>query len=247
MIMITTSERPDAVLSPLLTMPASDRLSLLVGEQLLFGLLARLLFDFPERNWLESLAEDAIFAEIPFAAQQPNVKAGSQLLHEWDCQFHTGLANDMYEAIALDYTRLFLGPDHVLAPPWESVHRNPLHLTFQQETLGVRAWYRRFGLVLQRKENEPDDHLGLELAFLAHLAGKAIEAYKVVDDDGLIQVLRAQGDFLTAHPLRWVKSWCSQVLDQAGTDFYRGVALLAHGSLQEAAQLLDVKLPQRRS
>ncbi|MBO2519906.1 MAG: molecular chaperone TorD, partial [Firmicutes bacterium] len=40
----------------------------------------------------------------------------------------------------------------------------------------MRNWYARYGLVAEKKGQEPDDHVGLELEFVAHLAGLALEA-----------------------------------------------------------------------
>jgi len=134
-----------------------------------------------------------------------------------------------------DHQRLFFGPENLLACPYESVYLNPEHLTFGAETLEVRRWYGRYGLAAAAVGREPDDHIGLELAFVAHLC---LQALDVVDageaagthDDAALQVaVRALAEFLGDHLLAWSEEFCDHVVAGAGTDFYRGVGLLTRG------------------
>lgn len=140
--------------------------------------------------------------------------------------------------------RLFIGPEKVLAPPWESVYFNDERNIFQEQTLQVRQWYRQFGLEPEKLHSEPDDHVGLEFAFLAHLARLALEALERDDTAAFDQYLDAQRRFLVEHPLQWVPLWATLVTENARTDFWRGVALLARGVTIALAQLHDVKLPK---
>ena len=121
------------------------------------------------------IAED-IFAEVPFASEQPDVIAGLNLLQQWSQANRGGISPDAFDAIRIDNTRLFLGPGKVLAAPWESVHFTEERLVFQQQTLQVRGWYSRFGLEVIKLHQEPDDHIGLELEFLAHLANLGLQS-----------------------------------------------------------------------
>ena len=216
-----------------------DWASILAGEALVFGLLGKLLFEYPRRDWLQSLADEAVFDEIPFGAKQPDVAAGLALLQQWGRESRGALLNDSIQGIGADYTRLFIGPGKVLAPPWESAYFNEERLTFQAQTLQVRNWYRRFGLESVKLHSEPDDHAGLEMAFLAHLAQLGLTALEQGDEARLAETLEAQREFLSAHPWRWMPVWCDQVAAQASTDFYRGVARLTRGALAELASVLE--------
>ena len=51
-------------------------------------------------------------------------------------------------------------------------------MIFQEQTLHVRQWYSRFGLQVVKLHKEPDDHIGLELEFVAHLANLALQAIR---------------------------------------------------------------------
>lgn len=121
----------------------------LAGEMLLLGLLGRAWQLYPaaeERLWFQTLIDEEVFSEAPFAASQPDVEQGLRLLQEWS---HASLSEDTFDALQGDHIRLFIGPAKVLVAPWESVYFNKERLTFQEQTLEVRGWYRRFGLQSQ--------------------------------------------------------------------------------------------------
>ena len=153
----------------------------LTGEVLLLSLMSRLIYNYPEneeRIWLQTLIDDDVFVEAPFSADKDETKAGLEFLRNWG---KNGITNEAFENIQADYTRLFIGPDGVIAPPWESVHFGDDRLIFQQRTLDVRAWYQRFGLKAEKINHEPDDHIGLELLFLSHLATLGLQALNEQD------------------------------------------------------------------
>jgi TorA maturation chaperone TorD len=147
----------------------------------------------------------------------------------------------------MDYTKLFIGLDRLSTAPWESVYFNRERLVFQEQTIQVREWYSRFGLQVEKLNREPDDHIGLEMLFISHLASLALQAIEN-DDQKLIEgTLKAQRDFLTEHLLRWGPAWAKLVKQHAATDFYRGIAHLAHGSLLAIAEILQIKMPKEVS
>lgn len=231
-----TNTQPLAETSPDLT-------STLAGEALVFDLLGKLLYEYPDREWLQFLADESVFDEIPFGAAQPEVARGLQLLQQWTRTHRGGLLNGALDDLRVDYTRLFLGPGKVLTPPWESVQFTEERLIFQEQTLQVRQWYQRFGLEVVKFRNEPDDHVGLELAFLAHLARQGLAALTQGHPAQLAETWQAQREFLHAHPMRWIPGWCQQVVTQARTDFYRGAALLVSGAVAELASTLETHIP----
>lgn len=214
----------------------------LTGQTLFFGVLAKLVYEYPEKNWVESLIAEDVFAEAPFASGNADVAAGLTLMQKW-CAAHRELSMEEFDVLRGDFTHLFLGPAKAPATPWESVYFSDERLIFQKETLDVRQWYARFGLELIRLHQEPDDHIGLELEFLAHLAKLGVQALEANDSQRFDELLQAQREFLAAHPIKWAMYWCRLVEKNAHTDFYRAVALLTRGSLTELAAMLEVTLP----
>lgn len=223
------------------TLPALADPAQLAGHALVLHLLGRLLHEAPAADRLQALADEAVFDEIPFAAAQPQVAAGLALLQQWTQASRAGQLD--FLAVAGDYTRLFVGPGKIIAPPWESAQIDDERLTFQEETLAVRGWYRRFGVLPAQLHAEPDDHIGLELAFMAHLAQLALAAQAAGDTARLAELLAAERGFLRAHPLRWAPKWCGCVSQAARTDYYRGLALVTAGVLAELSTALEPLTP----
>jgi TorA maturation chaperone TorD len=161
------------------------------------------------------------------------VSQGSILLQNWQREYVQDNSGALHAALSDDYNRLFIGPGKVLAPPWESVYKTKDRLIFQEHTLEVRKWYSRFGLESETIYREPDDHIGLELIFIAHLASLGLHATENQDNEPLKDLISAQRQFLQEHPMSWANLWCADVLEFGRTDFYRGVALLVDGVLGE--------------
>ncbi len=218
-----------------------DWTSTLTGEILAVSVLGKVLYTYPERAWLQSLADQDIFAEAPLGNSQPDVQAGLTLLQSWTQGARGGMTSQAFEDLCADYTRLMMGPGRVIAPPWESVYYSDERLVFQEKTLQVRAWYQRFGLEAQNLHKEPDDHIGLELAFVAHLAHQALIALDQQDRTAFETILAAQREFLSEHLLIWAPQWCDVVQAEAKTDFFRGIALLTRGILTELATTMQIE------
>jgi TorA maturation chaperone TorD len=211
----------------------------LTGEMLTFALLGKAFYVYPDRAWIQSLATEDVFAQAPFGDTRPETVAALELLQRWS----RSLSEDTFDELCSDYTRLFIGPGKVLSPPWESVYFSEDRLTFQESTLQVREWFRRFGLESDKLYREPDDHIGLEFEFVAHLARHALRALEQNDQHGYEAATSAQRDFIAEH-LRWAPGWCGQVETHAKTDFYRGMAMLARGAVAEAAFISGIEMAE---
>ncbi len=219
----------------------------LIGESLLCGLLGKILYEDLDKVWLQSLISEGVFAESPLGMDQVEVQRGLELLQRWSSENRAGISADEMRALEADHLRLFVGLDRVLAPVWESVYFNESHLVFQEQTLQVRGWYAQFGLQAEKLNREPDDHIGLELIFVAHLAVRAVEAIDNEDTASADSLLQAQRGFLREHLLRWGPAWAKLVKKHASTDFYRGLAHLTQGALLAIADTLEIQLPKEAS
>jgi TorA maturation chaperone TorD len=146
--------------------------------------------------------------------------------------------------LRVDYTRLFVGVGKVLAPPWESVFFNEERMVFQEQTLQVRNWYRRFGLEPENLHKEPDDHIGLEMSFVSHLSELGMEALENHDEEKFKLIIDAKCQFLSEHLLKWGPSWCALIKKLAKTDFYQGLGYLTLGALNAIADQYDMQVPK---
>ncbi len=181
-------------------------------------------------------------AKVLSAALEPEVLAGWPLPGRGHTS--TGLAalrrarqEEGPADIASDHRRLLTGPGSLLAPPYESVHRSAEGLLFDEHTLRVREWYHHYGISAPREGKEPDDHIGLELEFVATLLGWSLEAHDAGSAADAAAYAEAAGVFLDEHVARWAPALFALVIDHARTDFYRGVAHLGLGLLDEAGRI----------
>lgn len=145
------------------------------------------------------------------------------------------LGGDDVDALAYDYQLLFVGPGRPRAVPYESVYRGKEGLLFDEQTFDVRRAYEAFGLMAPELNREPDDHIALEFAFLAHLCLTALDAIEQDDDFTADRCLAAEQAFLADHVSQWVPLMLDAMVVGAETEFYRGVARLAQGVLAQGS------------
>lgn len=129
-----------------------------------------------------------------------------------------------------EFTRLFRGVSHTQSPrpPYESLYRDGQ--LYSSITSEVQRGYLAAGLdVADANGNEPPDHLGIELQFLAALCEYA------AGEDGELPPKRArdaQEWFLDQHLLTWVEGFRARVLQADPPAFYRAVLALTVVTLQ---------------
>jgi TorA maturation chaperone TorD len=207
----------------------------LVGEAMVFDLLGRILYNEPTVEELESLATAEPFNSIPFGADNEESQLGLGLLCQWQNRNKDKLDTGEFERLKKDYFYLFQGVGVPLATIWESVYFTKDRTIFSARTLQVREWYRRYSLQAELKNREPDDHLGLELQFVSHLASLAASAVRDKNAKRMREILADQHKFIEDHPFAWVNLWCDAVQRNAETDFFKGIAYLSYGVLKVAA------------
>ena len=179
-----------------------------------FRLLGSLLYNEPTSNVINMLKNDEVFSELPFATKNKPVAEGRELMEAW---LNSAPAEELTDNARSDFMRLFIGPGKVLAPPWGSVYMSVDKLIFTEETLNVRRYYERNGRIVKEKHHEPDDHIGLELEFIADLL-----------ENNQTDTVR---DFVGKYVIPWVSKWNDDIQKHARTDYYRGLANMAVGGV----------------
>jgi TorA maturation chaperone TorD/Pyruvate/2-oxoacid:ferredoxin oxidoreductase delta subunit len=107
-----------------------------------------------------------------------------------------------------EFTRLFLGPGRPVAHPYESVYREGR--TMGETTLDVRRRLAEEGLA-PNSQRLPD-HVGIELAFMAHLAAREALAWDAGEGDMARRLLQEQETFLSGHLGAWLPQFCHRIL-----------------------------------
>lgn len=126
--------------------------------------------------------------------------------------------NNYINLIIDDYQRLFVGPDKILAPLWESVYKTKDKLLFGYIELEVRRYYNSVGLDV--KKSEPADFLPIELLFMSRLSQESgKENLEIINE-----CLDKQLNFLKEHLLSWIPLWTEDVNQNAEMQFWKGIS-----------------------
>lgn len=134
------------------------------------------------------------------------------------------------ETIRMDLDFLYGVSAHARVSPFESVHVGEEQLVFDTETIQVRMYYSRLGLQAPRLHTEPDDHLGLEFAFLSQGCQQMMTALERDQIEDYARVRDIVAAFTAEHPLRWVPAMLRQAEAQAQTAWMQGVEALSYAA-----------------
>lgn len=163
-----------------------------------------------------SFPEDNRFEEIAHAATRLDEEL-ADLARTLAASF---CAEDR-DALALDYSRLFVGAPRMLAPPYGSVWLDGAHCVLGVSTLGVIGLYRDGDFDLDDAFLEPPDHIVAELKFLHRLIARVNEAQRTGDAYALKDASDLMQRLLREHLARWVEPFGAAVKTNAQCAFYR--------------------------
>ncbi len=129
-------------------------------------------------------------------------------------------AEELFRELRHDYAELFLNAGQNPAFPYSScyVSGKVEPLLMQDPLFQARKAYHASGLHKNPVWPDLDDHIAVELEFMAYLVGQA-------------GTEKQQKDFLCNHLLPWAEPFCTQLADSATTNFYKGLAELTRAVL----------------
>lgn len=117
-----------------------------------------------------------------------------------DVTRNTQACNDRVRDVSVEFTQLFVGPPKPAAAPWETFYREEgVTSGFGRATLEMREALRASGLKISNENNQYDDHIGIELLYIAELCSSNVVLSK------------EQRDFIKKHPCAWIDSFHSLI------------------------------------
>jgi putative dimethyl sulfoxide reductase chaperone len=158
------------------------------------------------------------------------------------CEFQKRVDEGTLVNLAVDYVRAFIGTGRDgdgAAYPYESIYTSPEHLIMQDSRDEVLALYRSEGMGKDDSFTEPEDHVALELSFMAHLNRRALELFESGSEREGIDYLNKQKAFLDGHLLNWVPAFCDNIAKFAQEPLYLGLAKVTRGFLAVDKAVLD--------
>ena len=175
---------------------------------------------------------------FPAESSDAELSKGYRMLEEY---LHKPWGDPVTD-LAVDFARVFLGAGIInayAAYPYESVYTSPERLVMQDARDQVVALYRSKGLDISAALDFPEDHISLELEFMAHLCLEVQKALAVQDLSAVSACLKEQVNFLLQHLLNWVPAFCADVEKHAETSFYKGAAQITESYLRLDRILLE--------
>lgn len=137
--------------------------------------------------------------------------------------------------LAADFCDLFLKSDRDSALPYASVYTDK-GLLNGKPAQQMRELLGAHGVKVEQNLNEPEDHLAIQLDFLAHLA---ISANQIEHSAQLSSALQAQSDFISQHLLTWLPAFAERCTQFDAFGLYSAAARLALAFIQQDKHCLD--------
>jgi len=209
-------------------MKASELARLMHERMLAYRFLARVYRAAPDSVFLSSLLAMDTKIETPLQAT---------LMSMQSCD-----PQQLRIDLAAEYNRVFLGmgPDPIA--PYESVYTSPDHLLMQESRDEMLGLYRSEALFAHKGTRIPEDHLSMELDFMAYLCEQAVWAARKGDQKKTAEYLQKQRGLLKGHLLVWVFDLCRDMEERVCSSFYKSICAITVQQLEFDRDLLSIDL-----
>ncbi len=182
----------------------------------IYGLLSSIYSHEPDENFIRNLDSSSLRAFGKGKISQ-------------DKEFWAQPAEKICEDLAVEYTRLFLGPKNHI-PPFESLYNFKEGETRQiwgAATVEVKRIIESTGLSFRKDYGGIPDHISIELEFMQKLVKNEGELWeKEKNGSQLLKSIKLEKKFIDEHLHVWIPGFCQKVIEAARYDFYRNVAEL---------------------
>lgn len=142
------------------------------------------------------------------------------------CRMGEEFSAEEPESLLIDYTRLFLGPTHIIAKPYGSFWLEERKAANEDSTMAVIELYQKGGFDMNESFREQPDHVAAELEFLYLLIYRENEAQRNGEPETLKAISGLKKRFLGDHLGLWIGPFTAAVRDGARSVFYRELAEL---------------------
>lgn len=153
--------------------------------------------------------------------------------------FHEASPDKLAEDLALEFTKLFIGPGPHISPH-ESANIDaeiPMEATlWGPQTVKVKKFIEATGLEYDESFTGMPDHISAELEFMQRLTAKEAEAWAKPDEEFAANIVKIEQRFLGEHLSQWAPRFCDKVVDQSEHPFFRGIAKVTKDFLEFECQ-----------
>jgi TorA maturation chaperone TorD len=189
-----------------------------------------------DRETLEALRDGPAQGCLGLILRSEAARRALDLLDSALAELPAQIDPNTLDDLAAEYANIYLTYAY-RASPNESVWFDDDGLERQEAMFALRKVYRRHGLMAREWSKRSEDHLVLQLEFLAHV----FEAVPPLEAGTLA------ADFLDRHLLTWVGQFAGRVEERSASSVYVGLLLATAAYLEELRDLLAETTGQERA
>ena len=186
----------------------------------LYGFLATLYRAEPDSELIHRLA-DADYLALLRAA-------GADL----DAAYFQRPEAEVLEELAIEYTRLFIGPGKHVSPHASANMPDEGGTLWGRSTSDAVARIREAGLDYDPDYHGLPDHISVELELMAALAGREAEAWRAGEEAAALSQREFQASFVEEHLRHWLPEFCRRIIERAELPLFGEMAKLTAAFLE---------------
>jgi len=195
-----------------------------------YGLLADVFREEPSEALLSQLREP----EFSGALHALNLSLGEV--------FKSTSLSELVENLALEFTRLFIGPGSHISPN-ESMHvearTGESNALWGPQTVEVKKFMAAAGLTVDETFSGMPDHISAEFEFMQRLLLKEAKAWADNDPEPGLNILKIETRFYEEHLSQWVSNFCDRVIESTEHIFYRQLSEVTKGFIDFEKETLQ--------
>jgi len=177
----------------------------------MYGLLADVFREEPS---------DALLSKL----REPDFSGALQALGlSLDQMFESTPQDQLIEDLALEYTRLFIGPGSHISPN-ESMHTEARfgepNALWGEQTVAVKKFMEGAGVTIDDSFTGMPDHITAEFEFMQQLLLSEANAWSNENHELGGNILKIEKRFYEEHLSQWVSNFCDKVLEVTEYPFY---------------------------
>ncbi len=205
----------------------------------IYGFLSSIFIQIPDPDFVKKLLGDEVslvLSSLPFDIELPQqMVEGLEDMKNFIRTFRDQGAEEVCQSLSVERTRLLRGinPGYSPPPPYESVYRDREKALMSESAVAVHREYARAGAGVPGGYKEPPDYIGLELDFMRFLTERETDSWRRKERDNALGYLNMERGFLENHITKWIPEFCDNVIERAELDFYRGIARMTKGFVND--------------
>ncbi len=142
-------------------------------------------------------------------------------------EFYSVSDEELIENLAVEYTRLFLGPGRHISPH-ESIHYErddgDWGSLWGASTVEVKKFVESLGLKYKESDRSIPDHISVELELMQKIIEKEEQAWSMKNVKDALHYLKIEKTFMDDHLSKWIPQFSDKIINEAELSFYREMA-----------------------